>query len=77
MIELGTKSKLLPFDEAWLYCICLCENGYSDWHMPNYDEYYDCNMNDTLTGYGWVDDGTKPEETLVELIDVVIPVRRS
>ena len=33
----------LPFDVAWLYCVCLFEDGYSDWRMPAYNEYLDYN----------------------------------
>ena len=42
MIEIGTfHHKRLQYDEAWLYCACLYENGYNDWRMPDWQEYID------------------------------------
>ena len=31
-------NRRLTLDEAWLYCACLFEDGYSDWRLPNVDE---------------------------------------
>lgn len=39
-IEGASESKIrLTLDEAWLYCVCLYHNGYSDWRLPTYPEY--------------------------------------
>jgi hypothetical protein len=77
MIEVAPKSPELGFDEAWLYCVTLTYNNKYDWHMPDYDEYYDCNMNEILNGYGWVDDQyyTLEEAMFGFTNNSVIPVR--
>lgn len=30
------------YDEAWLYCACSTEDGYSDWRMPTSNEIDSC-----------------------------------
>ena len=37
-LTIQDKTNLLSYDEAWLYCACLFEDGYSDWRMPSYVE---------------------------------------
>ena len=39
-IQVAPKSEhKFTEDEAWLYCACLYESGYSDWRMPFSAEY--------------------------------------
>ena len=34
MIQIYHTHKSLRYDEAWLYCACLYDDGYSDWRLP-------------------------------------------
>jgi len=39
LVSAPESKNQLTLDEAWLYCVCLYHNGYSDWRMPTYPEY--------------------------------------
>ena len=53
-------NRRLTLDEAWLYCACLFEDGYSDWRLPNVDEADDMldavwEQLDDINGFYWTD----------------------
>ena len=40
MIELAPRTNFdMSFDDAFVYCITLYYNGYSDWRLPTHFEY--------------------------------------
>ena len=70
MIEQGThNNKWISIDEAWLYCTCSFENGYSDWRLPTQNEH----ANSKYDIWGWTSFWLSKDN--VGQLNVVYPVR--
>ena len=50
MIEIAPRTTFdMSFDDAFLYCITLYYNGYSDWRLPTHFEY--CATHDLIMSW--------------------------
>ena len=50
MIEIAPRTTFdMSFDDAFLYCITLYYNGYSDWRLPTHFEY--CTTQDLIMSW--------------------------
>ena len=70
MIEVAPRSGIImTYEEAILYCVFCDHNGYSDWRMPTFDEYFSEGLRNSRVG--WYIDRTRDSKVLRK----VCPVR--
>ena len=70
MIELAPRSEIImTYEEAIFYCQFCDHNGYNDWRMPTFDEYFSDELLNSRVG--WYIDRVRVSKVLRE----VCPVR--